>query len=262
MWLTLDEFVAWCALHARAFSYSVARVVVIVVGIDPRDSAHKTMRKVAIFLMLVSAAVLVVLVISTVVIVREFVIRSDVIAKADDLPTTGTTATTAIVFTGQFDRIELALQLFDQGQLDRIFISGVNGGAGIAPDRFADQFRLSSNARAALDAGRIVLAPDANTTIENALEAACWLDRQSDIREIVLITGQFHMPRASWALESALTRPVRVRRLSPETPSAVDVRLRSNMHERMPELLRFVATVPLALIPRLLWPAESPRACM
>jgi len=73
------------------------------------------MRKVVVFLILASAVVLVAL---AVALVREFSIRSVVAADAADLPTT------AVVFTGQFDRIELALHLFDQGRLDRIFIWG------------------------------------------------------------------------------------------------------------------------------------------
>lgn len=103
--------------------------------------------------------------------------------------------------------------VFDHGRLDRIFISRANGVAGISPKNFADQFRVSSKARVALDAGQITLAPGANTTIENALETACWLDAQSGVSEVVLIAGRHQKPRASWALESALAESVSVRRL-------------------------------------------------
>jgi uncharacterized SAM-binding protein YcdF (DUF218 family) len=189
------------------------------------------MRKVTVALMLASA---VLLVISTAALVREFSIRSQVFSDVTVLPTT------AVVFTGQNDRIELALQLFDQGRLDRIFISGVNGGAGISVKNFAEQFQLSLNARAALDTGHIILATDANATIENALEAACWLDKQSNVREIVLIAGRYQMSRASWALESALSRPISVLRLSPEIPSTGDKQLRSK-HARADEIRRHSA---------------------
>ena len=206
------------------------------------------MRKVTVALMLASA---VLLVISTAALVREFSIRSQVFSDVTVLPTT------SVVFTGQNDRIELVLQLFDQGRLDRIFISGVNGGVGISVKNFDTQFQLSLNVRDAFEAGHIILATDANTTIENALEAACWLDKQSNVREIVLIAGRYQMPRASWALESALSRPISVLRLSPETPSTGDKQLRSNMRE----LVRFGVTVPLALIPHHLWPGARPRGC-
>jgi uncharacterized SAM-binding protein YcdF (DUF218 family) len=206
------------------------------------------MRKVVIFSILAGAVVLVAV---TVTLVREFSIRSVAAADVADLPTT------AIVFTGQFDRVELALRLFDQGQLDRLFISGVNGGAGITPQGFADQFRISPNARAAISSSRIILSPDANTTLENALETACWLDKQPDIREIVLITGRSHMPRASWALESALADSVSIRRLSPEGSSAHDARSSWNISE----VLKFGVTVPLTLLPRSLWPRDRRTTC-
>lgn len=206
------------------------------------------MRKTVVFLILTIAMVLVAL---TILLIREFSVRSVTEADAANLPSA------AVVFTGQFDRVELALSLFDQGQIDRIFISGVNGGAGITPQGFADQFRISSGARAALGSGQIILAPDANTTIENAVETACWLDTQPDVGEIVLITGRSHMPRASWALESALDGSVSVRRLSPTEPTASDTRSR----RRILELLKFGATVAITSLPRHLWPAMPPTSC-
>ena len=207
------------------------------------------MRQFFVFLILTSALVVVVLTIS---LVREFSIRSLAEADAANLPST------AVVFTGQFDRIELALSLFDLGRIDHIFISGVNGGAGITPQGFADQFRISSSARAALGSGQIILASDATTTMENALETACWLGKQPGVDEIVLITGRSHMPRASWALESALAGSVSIRRLSPPDPLANDTRSRW----RLLELLKFGATVAFTSLPRHLWPAMHPTSCM
>lgn len=212
------------------------------------DGNKYSMRKAVVFLILASAIVLVAL---AVALVREFSIRSVAAEDAAELPTT------AVVFTGQFDRVELALHLFDQGRLDRIFISGVNSGAGITPQNFADQFRISPKARAALGSGQIILAPDAKTTIDNALETACWLDRQPGIRETLLITGRSHMPRASWALESAIAGSVSVRRLSPDGPRASGARSRWNMSE----LVKFGVTVPLTLLPRRLWPGARLTSC-
>jgi len=207
------------------------------------------MRKIVVSLILTGVMVPVALSIS---LVGEFSNRSVTETDAADLPST------AVVFTGQFDRIALALSLFDQGQIDRIFISGVNSGAGITPQGFADQFQISSRARAALGAGQIILAPDANTTIENAMEVACWLDTQPSLREIVLITGRYHMPRASWALERASAGSVSVRRLNPTEPTAGDTRSRRHLLE----LSKFGATVVFTSLPRQLWPAMRPTSCM
>lgn len=64
-----------------------------------------------------------------------------------------TTAAAAVVFTGQFNRVNATLRLFEDGQITRLFISGVNPGAGIEAATFADQFNLSPRARQALHTG-------------------------------------------------------------------------------------------------------------
>lgn len=46
----------------------------------------------------------------------------------------------AVVFTGQFERIDVALQMLDQGTIQRLFISGLNPGAGLFPASFVAQF--------------------------------------------------------------------------------------------------------------------------
>lgn len=207
------------------------------------------MRKIVVFLILTSVMAPVALSMS---LVREFSTRTVTQTDAADLPST------AVVFTGQFDRIALALSLFEQGEIDRIFISGVNSGAGVTQQGFAEQFQISSHARAALGSGQIILAPDANTTIENAMEASCWLDTQPSVREIVLITGRYHMPRASWALERASAGSISVRRLYPTGPAASDTRSRP----RLLELAKFGATVVFTALPRQLWPATQPTSCM
>lgn len=152
---------------------------------------------------------------------------------------------TAVVFTGQFDRVELGLALLEEGRVDRLFISGVNAGAGIARQGFAAQFRLSPRLLAALDAGQIILAVDANSTLQNARETACWLERHPDIRVVVLVTSRQHMPRASLALERAVPRTTAVLRLSPAElstgPSAAP---------ELSEFAKFSATWMITLLPR------------
>lgn len=188
---------------------------------------------------------------SLVSLIHEFHTRSSAITDVPDLPSTG------LVFTGQFDRVELSLKLFDQGKLNRIFISGVNSGAGLTQDRFVDQFQLSDNARAALAAGDIILAPKATTTLENALEAACWLNQNQDLHEVLLITGRLHMPRASWALERALRGQTIVRRLSTPDPNAPYGRKRWVSSE----FFKFVTTAALTALPNRYWSRKSPAMC-
>lgn len=132
-------------------------------------------------------------------------------------PLTTDTASIAIVFTGQFDRIETALNLFDQGRVKQLFISGVGPGSGLRPETLADQFDFSPRARAALQSGEILLSPDAIDTFDNAAETACWLRTQPAAARasVILVTSVSHMPRASITLERALPAGTRVHRISP-----------------------------------------------
>lgn len=136
--------------------------------------------------------------------------------QAPLLPATND-ARIGIVFTGQFDRIDTALQLLDQGKIDRLMISGVGPGSGLFPDTLADQFDFSPRARAALLTGDIVLSPDAIDTFDNAAEVACWLRAntvQADAA-VILITSVSHMPRASITLQRALPATTPIYRISP-----------------------------------------------
>lgn len=109
----------------------------------------------------------------------------------------------AVVFTGQFERITLALALFEAGGIDRLLISGVNPEAGLDAATLAARFGAGPRVQAALAEGRIRLSPDAADTFDNATEAACWLVAQGAAADVLLITSPAHMPRASLALERA-----------------------------------------------------------
>lgn len=113
-------------------------------------------------------------------------------------------AKNAVVFTGQFDRVRLGLQLLGEGRVERLFISGVNRGAGLHPEQFADQFGLSPRLRQAMTDSTLMLGTEANTTIENGIETACWYNQRKLEGKLLLITGRTHMPRASLVLESSL----------------------------------------------------------
>ncbi|MFZ5965204.1 YdcF family protein [Thalassococcus sp. BH17M4-6] len=182
-------------------------------------------------------------------------------APADVSAQAGTTAEvdvlppTAIVFTGQYDRIERGLELMTDGRVERLFISGVNPKAGLYIDRFAAQFDLTPRQREWLAEGRIILSPDARSTLENALETACWLEDQPEVQAVTLITSQRHMARASLALERAIA-PVRV------VPVASDPADADAGRSRDPdEASELAATWAITLLPRELWSENELTYC-
>lgn len=123
--------------------------------------------------------------------------RSTFVPTAHPLP--------GVVFTGQFSRVRAGLDLFERGHIAPLLISGTNPGAGIPMAGFADQFNLSAMLRTALAGGAIVLGAEAKNTFENARETRQWLNTVTPGQPVVLITSQLHMPRASLALEQAVS---------------------------------------------------------
>jgi uncharacterized SAM-binding protein YcdF (DUF218 family) len=180
----------------------------------------------------------------------DFLRRSTPAAIAASLPDT------AIVFTGQFDRVEAGLALLEREQVKTLFISGVNRRAGIRPEGFAEQFVLLPALRDALAQGRIILAPDATTTLENAIETACWLAQQAQIRSVVLVTHRYHMPRASLALERAVPWKIRVVQIFPE-----QVLPGTDRPFVLREVFKFAATWVITLLPSTLRPGEISSDC-
>lgn len=165
---------------------------------------------------------------------------------------------TAIVFTGQPDRIERALALMEEGRVTRILVSGANRPGGVDPRRFAQQFGLSPRLVSALSTGGIVLATEANSTLENAIETSCWLSQHPEIGELTLITSSGHMARASLALERALHGRVEVRRVTSDQDCPT---CEARRRPPLVEFGAFLATWLITLLPQARWTQDSTRLC-
>jgi uncharacterized SAM-binding protein YcdF (DUF218 family) len=179
----------------------------------------------------------------------DFLNRSSIDRVSDSLPHT------AIVFTGDFGRVRLGLDLLSTGRVEQLFITGVNGDAGLNTARFAQQFNLSSLQAAWIRTGKLVLAEDAHNTLENALEAGCWLDNKPNIDAVVLITSRSHMARASTALERRIS-PINVSRVISDPEGDYDPLLLN-----LKEFGEFAATWLITLFPPSLWPGNVPTIC-
>lgn len=113
----------------------------------------------------------------------------------------------AVVFTGQFDRVDAGLHLVDAKAVPRVYISGVNGGAGINPANFVHQFSARNPNIANLQ--RLVeccveWGERANNTLQNARDTECWVRRRGLTGPLLLVTSQRHMARALAALSGTL----------------------------------------------------------
>lgn len=184
-----------------------------------------------------------------------FVILSDFKQRLEPRMSGAEATRTAVVFTGQFDRIDAALALFEDRKIDRLLISGVGPGSGLRPETLADQFNFSPRARAALLSGEIRLSADPIDTFQNAAEAACWLRSLPPQAGVILVTSVSHMPRASITLERALPRPFTVFRATPPRTAIDDAALRI-------EFGKFVYSWVYSLLPTARPPAPHLTLCV
>jgi len=180
----------------------------------------------------------------------DFIFRSDASFSSGGLPRT------AIVFTGADDRISLGLELLASGSVDRLFISGANRTSGLIDTIFPELFDPNSEQANWIANGRIVLAPDALSTLENALETSCWLENKSDAASVTLITSQRHMARASVALQHAIAPTSVVRVVSDPSDNYKKLQI------DLVEFSKFTATWIITLLPNQLWPANEPTICL
>ena len=103
-----------------------------------------------------------------------------------------------VVYTGGGGaRIAAAMTLFADGTGERLLISGVH------PDTSKERLAALWNGAPDIFACCVDLGRKARTTEGNAEEAAEWA-RAHDFRNVVLVTSDYHMPRAIAATKARL----------------------------------------------------------
>ena len=151
----------------------------------------------------------------------------------------------AVVFTGQFERVDVGLRLADAGAVPRLYISGVNGNAGMDPAHFVEQFSIRNPAIA--DLRRLVACcvewgQRADNTLQNAQDTKCWVERRGLTGPLLLITSRQHMARAMAALSGALPDRVIV-------PYPVEEGLPTVGRAMMRTYLEYLVTIVAARLP-------------
>ena len=98
-----------------------------------------------------------------------------------------------VVLTGGFGRIKTGIELMSVMKNSRLLISGVGSGV-----RLSDIIDNSDEFIHKIDLGY-----NANSTIGNALEAKKWVQKH-EIKKIILITNNWHLPRSGLLFKSAM----------------------------------------------------------
>ena len=117
-----------------------------------------------------------------------FVVFAQSIEKDEARPPRPGVAVVAL--TGGADRIQDALDLLDKGYAGRLLITGVHPSL-----TSADMVRLAPRSARFIECC-VDLGYEAQNTIGNALEARRWL-AEHDLRgPVIVVTSNYHMPRA------------------------------------------------------------------
>ena len=151
----------------------------------------------------------------------------------------------AVVFTGQFERVDVGLRLADAGAVPRLYISGVNGNAGLDPAHFVEQFSIRNPDIA--DLRRLVACcvewgERADNTFQNAQDTKCWVDRRGLTGPLLLITSRRTLARATAALSGALPGRVIIPYPVEDGPHEVG-------RNRMRKYLKYLVTIVAARLP-------------
>jgi uncharacterized SAM-binding protein YcdF (DUF218 family) len=102
-----------------------------------------------------------------------------------------------IALTGGDDRVSTALALLAEHDAPLLLISGAGHGT------YLGDFTIDNAPAATSYASEITLGHMADTTHGNALEAADWV-RAHAIHTLIIVTADYHMPRALAELQSTL----------------------------------------------------------
>jgi uncharacterized SAM-binding protein YcdF (DUF218 family) len=103
-----------------------------------------------------------------------------------------------VVLTGGADRVPDAIELFSHGYADRLLITGVN--QAISKAEIAN---LNPRYRKLIDCC-VDLGYEALNTTGNAEETRQWAERNEIRRSIIVVTSNYHLPRAMAELRHVL----------------------------------------------------------
>ncbi len=155
----------------------------------------------------------------------------DRIPRSADTPPEGVDA--AVVLTGGSQRLIAAAGLVEEGTVSIVFVSGV--GATVGKSDVVSVIRDGGGTLSERTADCCLeLGHTAQDTIGNARETAAW-STQHDVRSLIVVTSNYHMPRALLELQARMPDI----KLVPHAVQPSEVRLDDLI--RSPGSLRLIA---------------------
>ncbi|MBO6894076.1 MAG: YdcF family protein [Roseibium sp.] len=115
---------------------------------------------------------------------------------SSEVPVT-TNADAIVVLTGGQARVSEAVRLLEEGNADRLLISGVH------PGTTREQLAAVTSSNMPLERGSVELDRHALNTAGNASETAAWV-RKNGFKSLLVVTSAYHLPRARAELSGAL----------------------------------------------------------
>ena len=109
-----------------------------------------------------------------------------------------------IVLTGGKNRIEKGIDLLSKGYGDKLLISGV-----FMPSEIETKFSLEKEKN---DLFKCCVFYDqkSKNTLENAQEVDKWLNKNKDIKSIILVSSYYHLPRSIMIFEKKIKSNVKI----------------------------------------------------
>ncbi len=114
-------------------------------------------------------------------------------------PVQAAQADAVVVLTGGSGRLEAGFELLSDRRAERLFVSGVN--AQVTKQQMRS--RAGHTVSNTLFACCVELGHEAMDTLGNATETAAWV-RKNEVRSILLVTSNYHMPRSRFELSLLL----------------------------------------------------------
>ena len=109
-----------------------------------------------------------------------------------------------VVLTGGKNRIEKGVDLLSKGYGNKLLISGV-----FMPSEIEAKFSLEKEK---IELFRCCVSFDkrSKNTYENAEEVDKWLNKNKDIKSIILVSSYYHLPRSIMIFEKKISSDVKV----------------------------------------------------